>query len=447
MKELKEVLKGLDEAKAKAAEERLAVLRGIALELFGKLDLVTSDESDTAVALFNRSPDNVLTYYSDKQLELAVYSHSPNLQEKQRREVMKYVKLHTFNTKAIDMSTVAPVAFADEFNTLTWNRLKVSRSQLEQGSAKPPKEFEHILSLCDDPKALVLFIGSLLDPHASRAQYLHLHGGGGNGKSTLFAALRDVFGSRYVVSTRADEFMGSYWGDSVEGARILMFAEENSTRFFSSGKFKEFTGEEVVTVNPKFEKPRRIRLTHKTVVLSNNKVEISSSVADRRRLLSISMEDDPDQNLGFRWWYDGLRRGGEDILAYCFSEYLKAVAKEPSVRAFIPQSTNAAEQAIERKYEDFTEAIRDTYEITEDKGDWVLKVTVLDEVAERLGERRTNPVFKQNLSDALKHLGVSEGKVEGGSKRVFRGIKKKGGSGGTKLSVVDSVSSKAIPPR
>lgn len=399
--------------------------------------VAASDMDDEETALYTQDADNVLAPFGPKALEHLVYRSCKALNDSERREVMKYIMLEVGSTRPVDLRTVQPVAFADEPDVLTWNRLPFRRADLGEVELASLPAFAHILSLCDDPDALVLWIGSLLDPRSGRTQYLHLHGGGGNGKSTLFNAIAEVLGERHVVKTRADEFMNSHWGSIVEGARLLIFPDENNPGFFGTGKFKEFTGEETTSVNPKYEKPRSVRLTHKTAVFSNNRVEISTSVADRRRLLSISMADDPDGSVGFRWWYEELRSSGTAILAYCFAEYGRAVAADPSVRAFIPQQSASVQAAIERKYDEILDAIKTHFILTGKEDDRVDRAEVHRQVCEYMRERPGNRVFMQQVREALTLSGIEEGKRHG-NVAVYRGLKKVaiGGVNVTKLPLV-----------
>ena len=385
------------------------------------------DSADT-IAVYDIDASNVVRVVRDLTLEAAVLRIRPNFGERERREALKFAKLLVHEQRPLDLTAVQPVAFADEHATRTWNRLPFRRDELAAVSLDELPAFKHILSLCDDAQALTLWIGSLLDAKAGRTQYLHLHGGGGNGKSTLFSGISEVLGKDHVITSRADEFSNQHWGDSIEGKRLLYFPDENNPGFFSTGKFKELTGEEWTTVNPKYQRPRRIRLTHKTAVFSNNRVEISTNAADRRRLLSVSMADDPDQNVGFRWWYEELRSSGSKILAYCFGEYERAVSADPSIRAYIPQRAEALEAAIDRKYSEVFDAIHTQYRVTGEHGDWLLRGEVHGAICEVLGERRTNRLFMQQLREALTRLGVTEGATERGQ-RVYRGLREQGGVG------------------
>lgn len=415
----------LKEKQAASSQESqvLFTARDIIASFPGGQLAVSSDIQQEATPIYLIDERNVVSVLSSRALKLAVHAHTENYTEKHRKEVILFMELELAKEGAVlNPAIVQPVAFADEPTKLTWNRLAMNKSDINKVTLDQLPGFAHILSLCDDPVNLTRWIGSILDPKAGRTQYLHIQGSGANGKSTLFEGIESVIGSKFVVRTRSSEFMNQHWGSHVEGARLLIFADENNTGFFSNGKFKEFTGESTATVNPKHRDQRTIQLTHKTVVFSNNKVEITTNIADRRRLLSITMQDDPDPNPGFKWWYDELKYKGAEILAYCYSEYIRAVEERPSVRAFIIPDSKTISAAIERKYAPYADELNEHFTFTGDLEDRVKRSVVHKTIATELRERATDRMFLQQLKEALSTRGVSVGFSHGGV-AVYRGMK------------------------
>lgn len=429
-----DIVKSFAEAKKKKRdleEREPSVMReageGILRDSCIDWKLITPEESEEEIQLYKLTlANNQVQVFTELQLERLIYRNHPDLKDQERREVAKYMKLWISEHSTLDFTKVQPVSFADELDVVTWNRLPFPKHSLGSLTLDDVPEFKHILSLCDDAKALTLWIGSLLDSSSGRAQYLHLHGGGGNGKSTLFNAISDVLGGRHCVMARADELSQSHFGTVLEGARLLIFPDENSTSIFSSGRFKEFTGEEYTTVNPKFEKQRRIRLTHKTAVFSNNKVEITNNVADRRRLLSVSMVDDPDKNIGHRWWYMGLRSSGSAILSYCYGTYLRDLERDPSIRSYIPQADAVHKAAIHRKYEDIFDVVNEKFEVTTNEKDFLKKREVHTLITEQLKSYSSTKIIREQITQALQELGVKEATLNG--IKIYRFLKERKGT-------------------
>jgi hypothetical protein len=359
------------------------------------------------------SADKTIALVSDATVLNLIYEMSPRLTSRERAEVLSYVRRQVATTpeRCIDFEQlVTALAFNDQLDVLAFKRIARPSSEASDISLERDlPEFKHVIELTNDPMTIILWIGSLLDHHSSRIQYLHWHGGGGNGKSTVFDAISEVLGPSFVVDTRAADFMGPHWGMQVAGARVLVFRDDNSTTLFSSGKFKEFTGESYATVNPKNKPHQRIRLTHKTAVLSNKNVSISGDAADRRRLLPVSSKPDTEPEDKAKWWYEGLRSKGELMLMYCYSKYRKAVEADPSIRVYIPADKKLQTAAVEERYGD-TLAVLESFlefKIGDPLNPSVLIADIYKRYAEVSGQKIDLNTRKQ-IAEALEFVGVKK---------------------------------------
>lgn len=325
-----------------------------------------------------------------------------------KREIVNYIKSMV---GSIDQSKVLPVTLKDD-SRLAWVKLPFTLEEARAVSLVSMPAFNNFLERSGSgARSLVLWLGSLLDPAASRSQYLHLYGSGGDGKSTLLESIRRVMGHSKVVSASATMFNDKHFGEELEGARILVFPDENNPRFFSSGKFKEYTGESGASINPKNKPNRYLNFTHKTIVFSNNEVEITSSKADMRRLLSITVESDTDSDgVDFKWWYQELLESGAKILAYCYCEYLKELEITPTLRAYIAPSKEKTFEAMERNYAEIESAILQNFAVTGDKADKVNRSYLHSVIAKDMGSNKSNKLFVAHLKEALKRLGIEEKK-------------------------------------
>jgi hypothetical protein len=370
------------------------------------------DQAAEESPIYKITQDNVVSVFKPQEIFSDLYHHYVTASPSQYKSIVKLIVANLHSHATIDLKTVQPVALKDD-DSLTWVRLPFSSADIASLTLKDVPEFAHILSLCEDGgESLTLWIGSLLDAKASRVQYLHIQSPGGTGKSALLEALVRVFGNEKVVIVDSGQFNDGYFGEAVEGARILAFPDENSTSFFSSGKFKRFTGEPTVTINPKYKQSRNINLTHKTIVLSNNDVQITSSEADVRRLISVVMRQD-NEPLGIKSWYDGLRNSGERILGYCYSIYLSALKRDPSIRACIPVNAALTRKAIERKYSELLSTFYERFVHSAEEADRVRCSEVHKFLAGELKETRRG-IFIDNVKSALEGIGIK--------KRMYNGI-------------------------
>jgi hypothetical protein len=222
---------------------------------------------------------------------------------------------------ALRAEQIRPFRFAsDHLGDYAWARLPFDPDQ----NAACPAEFTQILERCDSPTAarsLVLFMGSLLDYESSRVQYLHLSGNGNDGKSTLTKLLVAVLGSRTCAELRAEDFRDGHATTVLEGARLVLFPDENDARFMSSGRFKSLTGDELLSINPKGQPRRNIVLHCKVVVCSNNRPDVHGTRADLRRIVPVYLKSyEGGEDLGF---VARLLSQKYQVMQYCYAEWLR----------------------------------------------------------------------------------------------------------------------------
>lgn len=240
------------------------------------------------------------------------------------RDIVPSVKARIREQNVVQWKDIAPFVFKSAPTTSwAWNRLPFDPDP----TAKCPPEFAEILARTSEQgaRAIVLFFGSLLDLECERIQYLHLQGEGNDGKSTLMGLLNEVFGRRFVVTMRADDFKDSHSTSVLEQARLVMFHDENDSNFMSSGKFKMLTGDSNVTINPKGMARRTIKLNCRVLIASNNKPNLRGSLADVRRVLPVYLQSysggsDPK-------FVERLMAARYQVMQYCYAEWLKFAAQ------------------------------------------------------------------------------------------------------------------------
>lgn len=273
------------------------------------------------------------------------------------------LKAWTRAAGGIHIENVKPFVFKSEKlpgGQYAWQRLSFDPNE----NVLCPSEFAEILNRTDQARSLVLWLGSLLDATYSRTQYLHLYGQGNDGKSTLLKIIREAFQGHGVITASSDDLYGAHGTTRLEGARVLMFPEENNSRFMSSSKFKALTGENFTTINPKGAAARTINVFCKVIVAANNPAELEGNVADVRRIVPITLRSILTE--------DGTARHDEDFvhritskagecLQYCYAEFCKWQRECPNqpiptdreaIDALKASSTQA--QAEEFFHENFT---------------------------------------------------------------------------------------------
>jgi hypothetical protein len=375
--------------------------------------------------LFTANAEGVVSRLPDKfLLATLVRDYCPG-STKKAQALLDLIKADLLLKHAIQTQDIKAIGFKEE-RELVWNRLPFTRADALATLPSDPRlsGFKHILSLTSvaEARSLVLWIGSLLDYNSSRIQYLHLKSDGGNGKSTLFESLARAIGKDCIVSADKSLLQSEFFGEQLEGKRLVIFPDENSSTFFSSGKFKRLTGEEGMTVNPKFKAPRYVSFTHKTVVLSNHDVEITNSDADSRRLVSITLGADSETG-GHRSWYNSLLANGQTILAYCYGEYVRAVEADASIRSAVPVDKNSIREAVNRKYEDILEVFYSAYEFDPDRNARLKRSEVNKYLSDELLVPKSYMKVK-SFVEALQSIGIEV--VNHGNILYYTNIKKAG---------------------
>lgn len=205
---------------------------------------------------------------------------------------------------------------------LTYHRLPFDIPKIESDWQPITPIFDEMMSRTGNAKALMAWIGSLLDPAADLSQYVWIYGQGGEGKSTLGRFLSSVFGYA-AMSTQPPAKDDRFWSGGLVGKRLVMFPDCENYIYPTTGQFKSLTGGDMQRVEDKHRSAVQVKINCKFLFLANEKPEIANSRADFRRAIFCHMqpfENEPDSNYERLLWKEAA-----DILGKCLIEY-KAVS-------------------------------------------------------------------------------------------------------------------------
>lgn len=285
----------------------------------------------------------------------------------------------------------------EEDNVLAWVIVKKKKTPL---SLTDLPEFKLFLEQTDEASArsIILWIGSLMDPESNRRQYLHLWGSGEEGKSTLTEALTKAFNGQ-TVNVTARQLQSTHFGTELEGKRLYMFNDENNTSFFSSGPFKHITGDSSMDVNEKYQAVRSIKLTGKTIICSNAKMELTNSKADSSRAISIELtgKDKPHT------WKAGFLDKAVEMVLFCYQEYKKALILSPELRQHLPSNKDNIKAAVERKLTAIIDIYNDNFCF--EKGS-LLKRSEVMEVFMGCLQRERPAIIRKQVAEYLEVLEI-----------------------------------------
>ena len=324
----------------------------------------------------------------------------------------------------ISKRQIKTIGFKDSVG-LFWVKIGISKADIDLNPVLLDEipEFKSFLNLCltdEDRNALVLFLGSIFDADSQRYQYLHLYGQGGEGKSTLTEMLLDLLGDR-AKTARAKQIEDKHFGELLEGTRLLILPDENNPSFVQSGLWKNLTGDDTLTINPKFKSPRSIDLTFKSIITSNVCVKIGTEENSVRRLLSVKMRAQTEEEKAARGndWKANFKNSGEKVVAYVIKEWEKAISINPGIRGKdgIPCPNSNMEAAHEAQYE----AVNIMFEwanikIVPEKSPLKRPRMKCSDLSKKLSEARKGKLDQREVSDVkayLKSKGVNEITVKG----------------------------------
>lgn len=266
------------------------------------------------------------------------------------------------NNQVINIQDIKPFFFLNERppGVYAWYRMPFDPS--DDVFLDDIPEFYDILSRTsnEEAKALVLWIGSLLDYTSDRSQYIHISGEGNDGKGSLISMLEVIFAGSFCKMSSSD-FKDTHAFQKLEGKRLAVFSDEANTHFISSGKFKELTGDNELTINPKKEPQRNITANFKILIASNNRPSPEDTRADLRRILPIFLSDIKGQvDTSYK---TRLKQSAPKVMQYCYSQYQKWVTASPNQP--IPTPLARVKEVIEIAQQSYTDFI-DQYFVLED---------------------------------------------------------------------------------
>lgn len=239
--------------------------------------------------------------------------------------------------------------FSDE--DYVFHRLKFDRK--EDVTLDDLPFTKSILDRMNDAEAFCAFIGSLWHDESYRHQFIWFYGPGKDGKSTLTAALHEIFGTGATsVNVPDDQSSARFWNTNIENKRIAIFDDAENTKFTSSGKFKALTGDEFMVVEHKGKLPYKVKNNCKFIFVSNNEPSIKTDVADFRRMIicEITPPVSPWREMG-REFVSGVKRESGAFFNYCLNIYAELCPEHDE----IPVSDT--QQELQQEAADTTEAV------------------------------------------------------------------------------------------
>jgi hypothetical protein len=152
----------------------------------------------------------------------------------------------------------------------------------------PTPALDEFLQRTSDPKAVLAFIWSIFEPLHQGRQCLWLVGEGLDGKSKLMSVLAELLGNAAAVVDDT-ALKGAFMAFDVYDKRLVIYPECRVPTFAGTPLFRSMTGGETMNINGKYLRPFSAYVYNRVMVGSNDYPTIDSTVADRSRLLIVTV--------------------------------------------------------------------------------------------------------------------------------------------------------------
>lgn len=291
--DVKTIKSGIQGAQDKGLYKSLEYLNGTKFDEQTHLPLIY-DEIDTKYLIYQDPKDKKTVLKINKKNEVKptdisgvvsminVFMKKNFGQLLQSRTLKSYADTWTFNGRTIKTEPL-PMAFDDD-PRLAYNRI----------AAKPvPGDcpvFDEICARTTNSEAMKAYIWSIIQPESYRQQYLWLHGDGNNSKSSLINMINTIVGEDACINIVSNPTDTRFFTSKLFGRRLASFPDSNTRAFVTTGIFKALTGDDTMEVEFKNQNSFSAKNIIKFIFSSNRLPDITSQVADIRRIILCEMD-------------------------------------------------------------------------------------------------------------------------------------------------------------
>lgn len=385
-----------------SATDKVTKIYNLATTAFAHLKntlLVSNSGSSYEPSLLERLPRNVVmpatkAYLEQCLLELfGTYEPASII----KREIMPLVMSLLAKHEMVNLRDIRPFMFKSETGgegVYTWHRLAFDADP----NASKVEEYETMRGRTspDAFRAQTEFLGSILEYGWTTEQYLHISGAGNDGKSSLLAAILSALPKDFSVSVQSNDLTSSHGLAKIEGKRVLVFSEENSSSFMSSGRFKQLTGRDPISVNPKNQAEREVVPNCRIIVTSNSRPQVSGQAADMRRIIPVFYSSFGGGTMSDQGWSQRLIQRGPEILQYCHAQFVRNVQVTGGQRISPDAEFSEALQEASTITE-MHAMFEELFEASDVPEHWMTTQEAIAEIARKVRDRGERQALKQYL--------------------------------------------------
>lgn len=409
-----------DKKKRKSQAEKLRSIAHDAANQLQRFYLVGNSGDSYEPTLLAFTKDNTVRVATRHELVRdLIDGYSMWVTESQiRQNLVTSVINRLADHRTIQLTDIRPFMFKTEkaLGTYCWHRLSFDPDI----DAPEVPEYEQMRARCQDAfDAQTQFFGSILDYDFLSEQYLHISGEGNDGKSSLMQAIRNALPPGFATAIQASDLEATHGLAKIEGRRLLVFSEENSAGFMSGGRFKQLTGRDPISINPKNQPERECVPNCRVIVTSNSKPTISGKSADARRIIPVFYEKFADGVTSDQGWSSRLKAKGPAILQFCHAQFMRHIKNEGAQRIAPPAETVADLSSMSTESAVEAELVR-LFDPADNEADWSTPGEAAAHIRRNVKDRILQAQLREHL---LKLIWRPKDEVGKALARKIKGLK------------------------
>lgn len=176
-----------------------------------------------------------------------------------------------------------PKSFTLKPDVTAFNRISLT---LEPG---PTPVWDDFIRRCGvNGPSLQAYIWSIFEEDKHIQQYVMLKGEGQDGKGSLFRWIQDIVGDRAYTGISVND---EYWVAKCVGKRVAVWGDVNNTAFVLSADFKNFTGNDAVSVREKYKASYSASFDTKIFISTNHDLSLTSQKSELRRIIFCQIDE------------------------------------------------------------------------------------------------------------------------------------------------------------
>lgn len=181
----------------------------------------------------------------------------------------------------------------EEPQIISWDPLVPAYRQLSPDLILPgpTPNWDSLLARVDKPELLQAFIWSIFEPRNKGRQVLWVYGQGNDGKSSMVNAIVNFLGVQFAHAVGKGEYSSDFFFGNIVNKRFVVYSDCSNPNALREERMRQMTGNDVVTVNQKYEKAYAANIHAKVMVTSNHYPKINvNEKSEISRLILITIK-------------------------------------------------------------------------------------------------------------------------------------------------------------